>query len=453
MQSLIRSRYIATLLLASLLPQTLPALEVYVWNGKVSPRLSESGNWESGAVPAFGTTLDACLSVGLSKEELKNEMNYTAKEGATSFALGKGGASMIGHMGTAVLNVSGGTLDFNSAELQKGDPTSASLWIGNGPAPGKGTLNLSGGQVRCKSALILGRDGSVGTLNISGGTLTVGEDGLNIANIGTAAGKGMGHINLSGSGKLVILGATPASKKQESISFRPGASTAGNYINFVSGGSESLSLPASTDNFGALVSSGYVKIDGGAALGVDQFSKTADGRQNIYRLGKTVHSAAVASAGPVVEEISGRPLLLSAADGMIAGTTAKLTRSNTGSIIDAWTDTRDSVRWNAKVLSPGIFDVILEYSADEPNPGSLVEVAVGTQGVQTRLESTETLTNYSTKFLGQVQISQAGVTPVNLSVLEKRGKWVMNLRSISLRRSNQTVLQDPPMQAVHPAHP
>jgi len=157
-----------------------------------------------------------------------------------------------------------------------------------------------------------------------------------------------------------------------------------------------------------------------------------------------------------IEEDATNTLILSAANGSVKGKTAKLTRRSENDFtptLEFWSNPADSVRWDATVLTPGIFDVLLKYAVVGDGPGSRVEVAVGNQGVQCQLDPTPDLASYRTHFLGQVEISRAGVTPVNLSVLEKHGQLVMNFRSICLRRSESTHLEDPPTPAIHPALP
>lgn len=446
------------LFIIGLLPLSLQAFEVYSWTGNASTSLTDPRNWNPTVVPAFGTRLDACLNVGETQGAQNRELTYTASQGTTSFALAKGGCGSVGHQTSAVLNISGGSLNFDSAE-NRPDEGGFSLWIGNGPAPGHGTLNLSGGEVTCKSQVIVGRDGSTGALNITGGTLVAGEDGFAIGCYGTAAKTGRGCVNLSGSGKLIIRGAPPASGRRAALFIRPGAPTAENYINFAARGAASLSLPTAADNFPALVSGGYVRIEGEVVSSIARFQSVSQGPQTIYRVaeGSSVLANAKLSApsgSPTVVEELDNSVTLSPRDAVISGQTAKIGfRDNIGAIVQDWTDPSDSFRWNARVRSPGIFDVIINYSTVAPEPGSLVEVAVTTQGVQARLDSCENWESSCTKFLGQVKIPQAGVVGINLSALEKKGSRVMDLRCIKLRRSNDTSLSTPAKPAVHPASP
>jgi len=55
--------------------------------------------------------------------------------------------------------------------------------------------------------------------------------------------------------------------------------------------------------------------------------------------------------------------------------------------------------------------------------------------------------------MGKVQIDQAGIVPVNLTVVQKHGSMIMNLRSVRLVRTDETVLPEPAKAAGHPAVP
>jgi autotransporter-associated beta strand protein len=101
----------------------------------------------------------------------------------------------IGRRGTGTVNVNGGTLDkIGGNNVVVGDlggngtlnvnagavNISNQLWVGNGPGS-VGELKITGGTVTTQSWIAIGRDANggrgVGTLDISGGTLTKEGDG------------------------------------------------------------------------------------------------------------------------------------------------------------------------------------------------------------------------------------------------------------------------------------
>jgi len=369
----------------------------------------------------------------------KSGLNYTARQGNTSFTLPDGNMCVVGQTGAGELNVTGGALNFTASWAKSDDGTTESFWIGNGKNA-EGKLNLSGGQITCVNSLLIGRDSGSGRLNISGGTMEVRNWGVNVGNLGAKGARGV--INLSGSGELVIMGATSASGGSGCLSF--GASSEQNYINFITGGTACLSLLASADNFSELVSSGYVRIDGVVATSTDQFTRSSAGAQNVYSLasvGKSEAARASASSNP-------NEVLLLPGEASIHGRAARLSRGNPD-VIDNWINSNDWFSWKAKISSPGVYNVILVYGLDD-KAGS-VEVAVGDQGARGVLRWTETWDNLCTQFLGQVQVRQAGEVAVNLSSLELPGKRVMKFRSIHLVRTNDPEPEEAPLRALHPA--
>ncbi len=123
------------------------------------------GNWESGTVP---TAADKVLIDMLPGPTIVNE-------GAVA------GGVHVGCDSTAALTLDGGTLELN-------------VWssVGAWPAMCEGTLYMNSGTIIADSSLNVGLEGS-GTLNMTGGTITVGGD----FTIGKEA-TGTGHVNLHG---------------------------------------------------------------------------------------------------------------------------------------------------------------------------------------------------------------------------------------------------------------
>jgi len=141
---------------------------------------------------------------------------------------------------------------------------------------------------------------------------------------------------------------------------------------------------------------------------------------------------------------------LSAAEAQIMGKEAKLVKMNGADVITGWRSPNDWLKWGANIPVPGIYNVILEY-AYAGKTGSNVEVAVGEQGVQTQVVGTLGEENFASVFLAKVEIKQSGTVPVNLTVVQKHGSVIMNMRAIHLVRTEETTLQEPAQQAVHPA--
>lgn len=141
------------------------------------------------------------------------------------------------------------------------------------------------------------------------------------------------------------------------------------------------------------------------------------------------------------QEPSPGSISLMPSEAKIVGT-AKLNRGQDNiDVIGFWKDPKDRIEWTASFPSPGTYDVFLDYSQKGVRPGavgSLMELAVGDQKLQVRLQDTEDWENPCYQYCGQVQIRQAGGVPVNLSVIEKRGTDIMSVRLIRLIPSRAT---------------
>ncbi|MBB5409703.1 outer membrane autotransporter protein [Paraburkholderia sp. HC6.4b] len=175
-------------------------------------------------------TIDGARIRGGSAFVIGGGLAATSSDAAIDYlSLGLGNAPTLpGSTSSGMLNVSGGTLTFNSA-LQVGDfggtgtvtqtagnvvfgmpGTPVSLNIGN--QGGTGTYNLAGGTVTFGNSttdfMTLGRNTqgnpSSGTLNLSGGTFDVADGTLFIgSNVTSTGSQGTGTINQTG-GTLAI---------------------------------------------------------------------------------------------------------------------------------------------------------------------------------------------------------------------------------------------------------
>ena len=103
---------------------------------------------------------------------------------ATNFVIGDGG----GTTGTVTV---GGNATLNTLN---GD-----LYVGNGGSQNNNTLTVNGGTVSVANWLCVGRNASVGTLNMEGGTLTKVNDGNGFFDVGASSdSSNNGTVNLDG---------------------------------------------------------------------------------------------------------------------------------------------------------------------------------------------------------------------------------------------------------------
>jgi len=75
----------AVLSLVSCLPPARAASTQYDWKGIRSSDISDPANWDSGAIPAFGTSINEVFWDQVSGAG--NAMTYTASQGNTTFTL------------------------------------------------------------------------------------------------------------------------------------------------------------------------------------------------------------------------------------------------------------------------------------------------------------------------------------------------------------------------------
>ncbi|MBC7772542.1 MAG: alpha-L-fucosidase [Pyrinomonadaceae bacterium] len=173
----------------------------------------------------------------------------------------------------------------------------------------------------------------------------------------------------------------------------------------------------------------------------------------VYRIGDDVavvvpKVAPDAVATVVVLDIAGEPevlastikqwadgsLTLSAFDADIKGHTAKYEENADRRCIGHWMNAEDSVHWDATVIKPGTFEVVLDYACDKGSGGSTFAVDVG--GVVLsglKVAETGSWGEFKAVSLGKVDVKQAGPVHVSVTPRDKPGLGVMNLRSIVLK--------------------
>ncbi len=118
-----------------------------------------------------------------------NVVLSTSPSANNAFSVGDSNIGLGTLATSGTLNITGGTVTSNAAEM----------WIGNQASPtspqGNGTLNLSAGALTVGNWFVVGRFGATGLVNMSGGSLTQKTNG----NFDVATGNGaQGTFNQSG---------------------------------------------------------------------------------------------------------------------------------------------------------------------------------------------------------------------------------------------------------------
>jgi hypothetical protein len=221
-----------------------------VWDPASNPSTTgnwnESANWTGFVVPADVTKVtfnvpDAIPCTVTSAAVARQVVMGDDGPGGTliitnggSLACGADAWSAIGYNNNAVMSVEdGGSASFGTH-----------LWIGFDPGS-DGTLNLSGGSVSVSGMVGLGWNGGTGTVNVNGGSLNLAQFDA------TSSIQGASVLNVTGTGMVVITG---------------------NHLD-------------SVNNY---VSSGRITADGGAGTVVVNYNNLRLGKTTIYALGATI---------------------------------------------------------------------------------------------------------------------------------------------------------------------
>jgi hypothetical protein len=203
---------------------------------------------------SLGTTVfnDYIYSSGTNANNGLGTFNITG--GSVSFGDTVGGGGSQNVFGDGLLNVSGGTISFLNGNTSDG----TSLWIGN--ANGSGTANVSGGTLITQNGIMFGRDGSNGTMNLTGGLVNI--EGTTGSLIGSTQG------GATGKGFLNISTGTYEQTGSDTLTF-----TTGSDINFTLNSTGVLSLfDASTSYLDTLVGSGDIFNNGEADTNLSDFA-------------------------------------------------------------------------------------------------------------------------------------------------------------------------------------
>ncbi|MFN0119482.1 MAG: arylsulfatase [Blastocatellia bacterium] len=113
-----------------------------------------------------------------------------------------------------------------------------------------------------------------------------------------------------------------------------------------------------------------------------------------------------------------------------------------------WTDAASTVTWKLDVVTPGIYEVALQYACAPENAGSRIRLTAGAAQLEMnvraaraepllipdRVERTEAPErNWPRLVVGKIRLEK-GLVDFVISVADKKGSEVMELKSLSLRR-------------------
>ena len=101
--------------------------------------------------------------------------------------------------------------------------------------------------------------------------------------------------------------------------------------------------------------------------------------------------------------------------------------------ITGWEDPNDFIRWHLDVGRAGRYEVILQYGCGVADAGSRIRIASGDARVEFVVEPTSAVDVWRTQGVGFLHL-KPGRTTLDIRVLSKPGKSVMDLHELRLRR-------------------
>ena len=102
--------------------------------------------------------------------------------------------------------------------------------------------------------------------------------------------------------------------------------------------------------------------------------------------------------------------------------------------IGNWSDAKAWVSWEVVIQKAGEYEVIASQ-AMAGTPGSTYEVSIAGQNVQGKVQSTGNWAQFKAIPLGAITIAEAGTYTLAVKPIKKVGSYVMNLRSVTLKRT------------------
>ena len=105
--------------------------------------------------------------------------------------------------------------------------------------------------------------------------------------------------------------------------------------------------------------------------------------------------------------------------------------------ITGWEDPNDFIRWHLDVGRAGRYEVILQYGCGVADAGSRIRIASGDARIEFVVEPTSAVDVWRTQGVGFLGL-KPGLTTLDIRVLSKPGKSVMDLHELRLRRVGET---------------
>lgn len=108
--------------------------------------------------------------------------------------------------------------------------------------------------------------------------------------------------------------------------------------------------------------------------------------------------------------------------------------------IDGWKSPNDFATWNLTALQPGMYEVVISYSASSESRGSKFLVKVGKGSLTGNVQPTVTTDVFREQRLGELQLSRGKLSLIVQPIIVK-GNELMRLNRIWLRKLNNSGLR------------
>jgi len=133
--------------------------------------------------------------------------------------------------------------------------------------------------------------------------------------------------------------------------------------------------------------------------------------------------------------VVGRQGVMKAKKAKVHGSGAAYEPAANRDCIGVWSNAKAWVSWEAMIQKAGEYEVIASQSM-AGTPGSTYEVSIAGQKVQGKVQSTGDWARFRAISLGKIKIAEAGTYTIAVKPIKKVGSHVMNLRSITLKKTN-----------------
>jgi len=98
-----------------------------------------------------------------------------------------------------------------------------------------------------------------------------------------------------------------------------------------------------------------------------------------------------------------------------------------------WTNVQDRAQWHIRIDQPGTYQVRVTYGCEPASAGGTYAVTLDNSRLTAQAQSTNGWFERRTDDIGQLQVNEAGMYTLEISLVEKPGVAVFDLKQVELR--------------------